>query len=56
MREKVEVNLTAVSEVAKNLQEAENVLRIQLSQTAQVSTLFYFLFLFSIFLEMIVSG
>lgn len=42
MREKVEMNFTAVSDVAKNLQEAENVLQNKLSKTMQVSESFTF--------------
>jgi hypothetical protein len=40
MREKVEMNFTAVSDVAKNLQEAENILQNKLSKTIQVSESF----------------
>ena len=40
MREKVEMNFTAVSDVAKNLQEAENVLQNKLSKAMQVSESF----------------
>ena len=42
LREKVEMNFTAVSDVAKNLQEAENILQNKLSKTMQVSELFIY--------------
>ena len=38
------MNFTAVSEVAKNLQEAENDLKIQFAKTVQVSASSFYVF------------